>query len=544
MEDFTMSNLEFKKICPYKFEKMFGDDYDKEFTDMTEKDFIDNMVFEVFPKGRNRMDFKDFLGELFKALPSDKSESLSEAESSFLENYSPLPDDDYEESWNSLDGSESARDLLYPWDDNNYRIKDNEKKDNTISELEFIRSCINSVGNYSFVENEGDKYSYSIKIGRNKKFEIRPCCPCCKTLLPDFWFSEEVVDYIPIGLVAKHSGGKTTYMTALLMNNFITLIRNIGVRNWAVCNAILDEKEKMKIQKVRYDNLNELSPEHLIGTTIETKFPNPTQHDGLPPVMFRIQNEKIYDSESHTNEMVIVSIFDSKGEIFEGTPSHETLEFLSYMYAYVYFIEASQIKKDSIGLQFKNEGEECEIITPEEQGELQSRSEAKEGIAVYDLLNTDSKDDAFDIMINIQNVVRSMKARKLYPALKHIAYTIIKSDELERIIDRIPDEEYSQFKQYLSQTSHTIDPFDPDVSDAKNYIIRKFIEEYFSEENERVDISDFFGNDVSHSCHCVSVARPIGGDRRCRVEPVRMADPLVGCLIPKFIELGWTQDEE
>ena len=88
MEDFTMSNLEFKKICPYKFEKMFGDDYDKEFTDMTEKDFIDNMVFEVFPKGRNRMDFKDFLGELFKALPSDKSESLSEAESSFLENYS------------------------------------------------------------------------------------------------------------------------------------------------------------------------------------------------------------------------------------------------------------------------------------------------------------------------------------------------------------------------------------------------------------------------------------------------------------------------
>ena len=75
---FNTTDKAFEAIYNYhenhdKFEKMFGDDYDKEFTDMTEKDFIDNMVFEVFPKGRNRMDFKDFLGELFKALPSDKT---------------------------------------------------------------------------------------------------------------------------------------------------------------------------------------------------------------------------------------------------------------------------------------------------------------------------------------------------------------------------------------------------------------------------------------------------------------------------------------
>ena len=287
----------FKSVCPYKFHRIFK--YDEK----NIPNLLDNLVFEVFDMTKES--FANFLTEKLE-IPVDLG-------------FAPTTEDEvYKSAWEKIVGNDAQRFYLYPKNDGLNRMYDANiqssstskfpeklqkytKKD--YSDIKFIMERIKEVGEERDIECEeykpegfsGDTYMYDIKLSGEVLFEIRPCCPCCHTLLPDMWFSDITKSYIPIALIARKSGGKTTYMTSLVSNDFTDLLESMGV-NWLVQTAIKGEKQRFKIQTTRFDNLERMKKDRF--------YPNPTYFI-MPPVSISIS--KLDDNGNAIGRIKIVA---------------------------------------------------------------------------------------------------------------------------------------------------------------------------------------------------------------------------------------------
>lgn len=515
---------EFKIKCPYVFNKMFPN------TEMEDDDIRDSLVYEIFTISSDKT-FIEFLEEIkdnIKMYETDlesKEKGLYGCCVSFLDGYSESKDRVYERLWKN-NGELEPRDLLYPKRSANNRITKKE----SYSEFFILKTCLEITGYFiTDLDEEQDRgnygeFSFYISDGSSTLYSIRPCCPKCTTLLPDYWFDDEIVDYVPVALIGPSAGGKTTYMTSLMHSSFYDLLSGMGGFTFTISNAI-DDESKVAIQKPRYNNLKLLEDGY---------FPDKTEDNKYPPVMFRMSR---WDNSDKRN-YIILSIFDSAGEIFQNnTLDSNKLNFLKNMHALIYFMEAAQIQKDDIGLEFCESDKFSGIDDPNKQGEFQKQKESKTALEIIN--NSKRKISAFKMLLTIINKVKADNVRGNPPKWKHISFTIIKCDELKKIDSKLSDE----LKKLVEPPELSFSPLKRDVIQGITGLIEPFINEFFSgETNERIGECKALG--VDYSCHCTSVAEPLKtNDKRCKFNPIRIADPIVACLIDKFEELEWIKNE-
>ena len=128
--------------------------------------------------------------------------------------------------------------------------------------------------------------------------------------------------------------------------------------------------------------------------------------------------------------------------------------------------------------------------------------------------------------------------------LQHIAYTIVKSDELEKYKD--------DWKEVDGMEELLLPRAKENVINRTNFafideVVRDFFEKVVFKPEDAKYYMEFLenigGKRVSKSWHCVSVARKLpptdrinGGE--CEFSPVRITEPFVRCLIDKMLDLG------
>lgn len=518
----SLSKLKpFQKKCPYQLISMFNTNGNEDLEDLS-----DYLVYEVFPCDEDTKPFETFLKDDLKKAYDDNEQLASDMSDrghklQFLENYTDVSDNYYKKLWKNLEGAEKKRSFLYPINasDRERRLPDALYRQ--YSEIAVFKELIEQSGSYTWSATSQDdeydgEYFWYIGDGFEDLYMIRPCCPKCRTLLPDYWFDEDNDDLVPIGLVAPHSGGKTTYMTSLLMDRFVPLLKDIGAGRWTVANAISNEKKCVPVQSVRYDNVARLS---------QGKYPLATEKNKLPPVMFRM---------SSNGRTIIVAIYDCAGERFEfntddDDDNKKNLQFLSHMSSIIYFMEAAQIKKDNLGSQFISD--KPDLQPPDKQAEDQQNSD--EVVYVRNLLQHGSKEAAFDMFIHVLNKIRQMETRRIQSSLKHVAFTIIKSDELKRISERLP----AGFSVYLDNPmwdNNQNNLFNADYCQGITDDVADFINDFFG--NRQTIDKLLEGTELTYSCHCVSVAPKAESTsgKECEYRPVRIAEPLVACLLDQF----------
>ena len=531
----------FKSVCPYKFHRIFK--YDEK----NIPNLLDNLVFEVFDMTKES--FANFLTEKLE-IPVDLG-------------FAPTTEDEvYKSAWEKIVGNDAQRFYLYPKNDGLNRMYDANiqssstskfpeklqkytKKD--YSDIKFIMERIKEVGEERDIECEeykpegfsGDTYMYDIKLSGEVLFEIRPCCPCCHTLLPDMWFSDITKSYIPIALIARKSGGKTTYMTSLVSNDFTDLLESMGV-NWLVQTAIKGEKQRFKIQTTRFDNLERMKKDRL--------YPNPTYFI-MPPVSISISK---LDDNGNAIGRIIVSIFDCPGELFQkilnDVATQNDLDFLKKMNSYMFLVEPEcmegiEYKKSELS-DISEDTQNFKLLSVREQGEFQKQNadkkiSARDAAAIVKLDENQNSGDEVDIY-KVLNSLKNMLAfdRK---ALQHVAYIIVKSDELSKYPEVL--KKVDGMSDLLTLKKNT-DVFNINNLEGVSITVKEFFEKVvFSEEHEKTYmqlLESIGGKEVSKSWHCVSVARPvgeIGKDKICKFEPVRIAEPFARCVMNEMEKL-------
>ena len=539
----------FKCKCPYKFHRMFPKN-----TKETDE-LKDMLVFEVFTV-RKDADFAKFLEEDIKVHNAFSSAIL------------PRPDVEYEKAWENIEGRDESRLLLYPKHDKLNRLFDPDNADDNsdsdwkkyskseYSDMGYILTKIDELGDDSDIEYEEHKirgfeqatYMYNIKKDGRKWFEIRPCCPKCRTLLPDMWFGDVVKSYLPIALIAGKGGGKTTYMTSLISENFRTLLGNMGISKWKVNTGITYEKDRLQIQSVRFDNLNKMVKEHV--------YPDPTYY-AMPPVTISISR---LDNANNIIGRMIVSIFDCKGELYPNLRNNaataDDLEFLTSMNSYIFLMEPKYMEC----IDYKNENiskkndsmtnvSDSMIMSVKDQGEFQKQNKGKSisavqaarmnGICYNAETDEDNSGDEFNVY-DVWCAIRDLLSEE-YNELNHIAYTIVKSDELADYPEAL--KKVSGMSDLLEQKVN-IDAFNEDNFEAVDIRVEKFFENVVFNETHRETYMELLktmgGQDISKSWHCISVARPSEkGGQACDFRPVRIAEPFARCILTEMKQLNW-----
>jgi len=374
-------------------------------------------------------------------------------------------------------------------------------------------------------------------------FSIRPCCPICRTLLPDNWFSSAVYAYIPIALIGSTSAGKTTYMTSLLDPVFKELVDGLGgISKWSVVSSIEEEKSRFKIQETRYKNYKRLRQE---GT-----YPKPTE-SVMPPVLITLLK---HEGFKVTNQ-IVVGIFDCKGEPFnpdadmteEAVPKKSLLKFLNSMQSFIYLVEPKQMAGIRYRFEPDKKFEPSLIKSFDEQGKFQQehRGEIIKADAV--IKNDEEKNrkivDIHRMLIGICNNIAPGN-----DSLQHIAYTIVKSDELD------------SYRDDWSEVKEMDELLKPGVKSSVLYtngwklvdaVVSEFFEKvvFSSADAHMRDFRNIGGENVSKSWHCVSVARKLPPNERtdgreCEFAPVRITEPFVRCLIKELKNLGLLNEQE
>ena len=529
---------EFKYICPFKFhdmkKKMFPQGKKISAEQPDDPDLTNLLVYEVFEVSDMR--FTDFLEEI----ELDKI------------GLAPVKDQIYAKTWKNIEGNGEERFLLYPANDKSNRLYDSLGKDDDFPEelRTFDKSIYGEIGAilkqiensdiYSYeqigVRGFGDDKTYSYNIINDDYdeviFTVRPCCPRCRTLLPDNWFSKAVHAYVPIALIASKASGKTTYMTSLLDPVFTDLLRGLGATEWQVVPAVKYEEKRLKIQSTRYENYKRLKE--------EGKYPIPTENV-MPPVCLTIQKT---ENGNRSVSQIVVGIFDCKGELYDPKVhvSEADLKFLNSMQSFIYLVEPKQMRGIHYTLSSDKKFDPALIKSFDEQGRIQRENEgytARGADIVRNLADSREIVDIFEMMVGINNNITNGNIN-----LQHIAYTIVKSDELNNYKDDW-DEVDGMDELLLPRAEERV--LNKNSFEFIDEVVKEFFEKFVFDSKTSKDDMKFFesvgGENVSKSWHCVSVARELPKNekingRECEFSPVRITEPFVRCLVDKMKELG------
>ncbi len=514
-----------RKRCPAKFHTMINK------SNVTDIYCRDILVYEVFPRSKDVDDFNSFVNEELAGIEGNQrykvigEKTVSEV---------------YRETWEGIDGNNEPRNLLYSQGEGN-RIEDKK------SEIKALMEMIEKT-DYIIKEVGKNTFFYVIKDALDDiLYYILPCCPKCHTLLPNGWFDKEKLQgYMPVMMVAPPTGGKTTYMSALLMAGNLEACLNTGENNgrwWSITTGIPFERERFRIQGTRYKNLDRFTGKIRNEGEVDTlkRFPEHTnEHTILPPVYIAITDCK----GTFGNTKLLIGIFDVAGETFESienfdnsiTPLLEKIEGLIYM------VEPKNMR--GLSKYFSEEdSEKREVSEKKSDGTFQRESfpDTKEtGLQKNNISHSKSP---MLYLLNILDILRSNAAFGSNISIRHIAFTVVKSNQLLDIAEKEhwkDDEELMLFPSYLQQPAGGLDPFELQGRADRDETIKSFFRRVVINDQlefQKVSPQYVYKNSISYSWNCVNVAIDTGVDEMsCEHNFVRIADPFVNCFISKVTD--------
>lgn len=526
--------------CPIYHDPMFYKEDDSLYTEeewkaVEAEDLITQVTYELF---YDRKDGKDILLDIIEA----KASSMAKYIAKMLE---PVEDEPYISTWGSV-GNLESRVLLYNSASDNRRLKDDENQESYSDITYFLMALKTAKIRFEF--NRRDlTITLSAPVG-GKLAHLKPCCPHCNTILPDKWFNS--VGYYKISVLAPPVGGKTTLLSSWMINSY-EAIRKIGFAN--NCNAVYglaDADREFPIQKYFRDAADQM---YHTGN-----YPGRDEQARKPPIYTRIIHylDEVDPETGVKEEYLLVGSYDIAGEtlksLYNRETSQELVEYLDHMNAFIYLISPSQLYNLSCVItdSQKEEGNQAKadehtqilVWSLDNQAEFQRKYQSKE-VTGEQLLNGEKQGrDQFgpwDIYHHVDGILLNNGTK----GNCHIAYTIVKSDQLEKlpeladfdhadILFKEPSAEYAMDERYIFQTGMAVKElierfaFKGTDNDKKNEMA------YFS--NDNVDR----GGWRSVSWHCVSASA-----KRKEFEPyrsIRRVDPLIGCLQSEFRKLGWS----
>lgn len=176
-------------------------------------------------------------------------------------------------------------------------------------------------------------------------------------------------------------------------------------------------KEAFKIQSYFYEQADVM---YQTG-----KYPDTTELNCVPPMYLQIYNRK-------KNETLLVGIYDCAGEMLrQASAGHENATaFLTHMSAFIYLVEARRM----YGVEMEEESQKqagtvCRVLSLEEQGQMQEMMASREPVPASSLIKNRSRivENPWEIYNSVLQVLKGEHVNRH----QHMAYSIIKSDEIE-----------------------------------------------------------------------------------------------------------------
>ena len=510
--------------CPIDFMPMFGEGGPVS-PDTWEKLEADQLIPWLAYEGFyfSKYDQEKFLNCIQNEEDRDALEEILE----------PVTNDYYTMKWEGVNGAEEPRILFYPIHDVHNRVGKNSRglispeetapKAEKKSEVEWLFELLKRNHVSWRMKSKSNPVITIYHPNQSEMMVLYPCCPKCYTILPKNWFDSR--DYYPISLLAPKVGGKTTLLCSWLVNNFeaFTQLGQMG-DDYDVLYGVPGGKEAFKIQSYFYEQADVM---YQTG-----KYPDTTELNCVPPMYLQIYNRK-------KNETLLVGIYDCAGEMLrQASAGHENATaFLTHMSAFIYLVEARRM----YGVEMEEESQKqagtvCRVLSLEEQGQMQEMMASREPVPASSLIKNRSRivENPWEIYNSVLQVLKGEHVNRH----QHMAYSIIKSDEIENrpevrkirnwdVLFRNPNAKRALDVNYILEANLV----------AKEIFRQLVIEGNEEEKNGRMEKleSDFSGV----SWHCVCAAREPKEGEPYRYSSIRKADPLVGCLLGELEKLEW-----
>lgn len=498
--------------CPIDFQDMFNDTLD--WDSMADNEWIDYLTYEAI------FNVPDYDVEDLLKYIGEEDEDYQD-----LERYlDPEPDENYSKKWQDVPNANIPRILFYGIGD--FANRRGKETGEAYWLIEILRKHQIRFEIQSLDDPVIEIYAPNDDV----MLTLYPCCPKCHTILPSGWF--KAVDYYPIALLSPSTGGKTTLMCSWLVNNF-AVFNDLGrmSKSIDVLYGIDGGIDNFKIQSYIYEQADEM---YRTG-----KYPDGTDKIHIPPVYIQIMN-------TMTGEILIVGIYDCSGEILadaalqKSVKKQNVINVLKYMSAFIYLVEA----KNMVGVHMENpEDEELpELLPVEEQGEYQQNHQ-DEMISAWEIIH--ERDWNGEDPWAVYNAVMKVLKKVPYKGKRHMAFTIIKSDEL---VGRAEVKNIKGADSLLKNPPlNTV--MNKDYMLESNLIAREMFRQLVFEGTDdqdkeaRIKAKEWDFNktpeDNNVSWHCVCASALPAPRKKFKYRAVRNAEPLIGCLLERLDEMGW-----
>lgn len=379
-----------------------------------------------------------------------------------------------------------------------------------------------------------------------------PCCPKCHNRLPMGWNDAE--DFAAISLMAPSGGGKTTFLYSMMHNNWEAFQ---SIQNRQMGKIYITAAHRMNDKKdVSYAQMKANEEEMCKSGG---KCPESTDKDHwIPPVFLNVQ---------YNNHVLIIGIYDNAGEhlrIMDVMENENLSMLLKNMFAEIFLFDPKHLNI-ALPLNAPTDGglPDFQILSLGEQGKYQKENALKV-ISAKDILApstplagvTGNVTDAMEVYSNHKASLQQNKSIGGLKRLKEMYFcgVIIKSDLLEQCEEIKSNGEYKHLFQHKKdeEKMKSEDIWDLDAMEVRGELVEDMIQELQLFGNR--DINNFkldFGeiddmgnktNKKAVSWHCVSALgcatdedKLLTGD----YNPIRVAEPLVACIIKRLIDNEW-----
>lgn len=391
----------------------------------------------------------------------------------------------------------------------------------------------------TFVDENGDEVMYAI-----------PCCPHCHNRLPIGWETAE--DFAAVSLRAGTGGGKTTFLYSMMQNNW-SAFRQLESVNGKKIHITAAHRNNDPTDSY-YNNMCMLAQEMCRDFG---KCPGSTQRDKwIPPVFLNVQ---------YGGHTMILGIYDNAGENLEKPDPDKNPQLkmlLDKMFADIYLFDPKNMnlalpgKKEKVR---RNYDEDCRMLDIQEQGKFQEEHRDKV-ITARELLfenkkNTGSEESEANNLTVYDNTLSIRQQYCCLERMKEMYFlgVIIKCDLLEQVEEIKKNHDYDA----LFERGTPEDLLDLNNMTARSGLIKQMIQERQLLGNR--DLESFqahYGELMEDgvtptgrnavSWHCVSALgcdAEMGGKLLGKYRPIRVAEPLVTCILKRIADNKWLEGE-
>lgn len=502
---------EYSRKCPIDFKDMFYDaKLPSSWEKLKPKDIFEKLPYEGFFQGSYTAN--QLLALLDDYISAEDKDKLEEKLRGCVE-------ETYRTKWNGYPEAEEARILFRSQTDKKRICKEAEQSD-----IKWFAQRLKTAG----LEINFHPRSLQIRVSApngDLVMILLACCPKCFTILPSDWFCAE--DYISIALLAPRAAGKTTLMASWMCGNNegFEILNRVGhdnqVGGYQVLRAV--KPEHFKIQNFHNKNASRLCDRYGYGSYPEKAADNMR----IPPVYFKIIKNR---------KSLLIGVYDCLGEVLEDMANDYTAAdvFLSEMDCFIYMAAPESMRNVSIPIKKTSEKEEITLLTMEEQAKLQSTNPS--AVSALELIGPEMIKQGMDPWWIYHQVRQYLDENELEPRKRHVAYTMIHSDE----ICDLAEVKAVKGAQDLFQNPPRSQILDENYLAYTNYVAKNLFGRLVFEGTEEEwdlfsgELEKFCGYDESSdyvSWHCISAAYY---DEQGFYRSIRKMDPLIGCIHKKL----------